>query len=69
LYPGMQLVIDTERLWHVVCHPGPRPRYALITSWESSQAVDRWMHTQQAKPMITIPSVPAQGTRVARPVR
>jgi hypothetical protein len=69
LHPGMQLVIDTERLWHVVWHPGPRPRYALITSWESSQAVDRWMRTQQAKPVITIPGVPAQGTRVARPVR
>ena len=69
LHPGMQLVIDTERLWHVVYHPGPRPRYALITSWESSQVVDRWMRTQQAKPVITIPSVPAQGIRVARPVR
>jgi hypothetical protein len=69
LHPGMQLVIDTERLWHVVWHPGPRPRYALITSWESSQAVDRWMRTQQAKPVITIPGVPAQGTRVARPVK
>jgi hypothetical protein len=69
LHPGMQLVIDTERLWHVVWHPGPRPRYALITSWESSQAVDRWMRTQQAKPITTIPSVPAQGARVARAVR
>lgn len=43
LHPGMQLVIDTERLWHVVWHPGPRPRYALITSWESDQTVDSWI--------------------------
>jgi hypothetical protein len=43
LHPGMQLVIDTERLWHVVWHPGPRPRYALITSWESDAVIDTWM--------------------------
>jgi hypothetical protein len=43
LHPGMQLVIDTERLWHVVWHPGPLPRYALITSWESSDCVDKWI--------------------------
>jgi hypothetical protein len=43
LHPGMQLVIDSERLWHVVWHPGPRPRYALITSWESGEIVDRWI--------------------------
>jgi hypothetical protein len=29
LHPGMRVVIDTERLWHVVWHPGPRPRYAV----------------------------------------
>jgi hypothetical protein len=50
LHPGMQLVIDTERLWHVVWHPGPKPRYALITSWESSPMVDNWMHREQADP-------------------
>jgi len=40
---GRQVVIDTERLWHVVWHPGPQPRYALITSWESGPALDRWI--------------------------
>jgi hypothetical protein len=49
LHPGMQLVIDTERLWHVVWHPGPRPRYALITSWESDKTVDAWIK-QEMKP-------------------
>jgi hypothetical protein len=48
LHPGMQLVIDTERLWHVVWHPGPRPRYALITSWESDQVIDDWIAREAA---------------------
>ena len=46
LHPGMQVVIDTERLWHVVWHPGPQPRYALITSWESSPVIDNWITGQ-----------------------
>lgn len=44
---GAQLVVDSERLWHAVCHPGPAPRYALITSFESGAALDRWMATQR----------------------
>jgi hypothetical protein len=43
LHPGMQLVIDTERLYHVVWHPGPKPRYALITSWESDKTIASWI--------------------------
>jgi hypothetical protein len=43
LHPGMQVVIDSERLWHAVWHPGPRPRYALITSWESDRVIDNWI--------------------------
>ncbi len=46
LHPGRQLVIDTERLWHVVWHPGPRPRYALIASWESDKVLDDWIRRQ-----------------------
>jgi hypothetical protein len=46
LHPGTQVVIDTERLWHVVWHPGPQPRYALITSWESSPVIDSWITSQ-----------------------
>jgi hypothetical protein len=68
LRPGMQLVIDTERLWHVVWHPGPRPRYALITSWESSHVVDCWVRAQLAKPLATLVSVPAQDTRAQSPI-
>jgi hypothetical protein len=46
LHPGMQLVIDTERLWHVVWHAGPAPRYSLITSWESGPVIDNWIASQ-----------------------
>jgi hypothetical protein len=47
LHPGMQLVIDTERLCHVVWHPGPQPRYALITSWESDDVIDKWISNEK----------------------
>jgi hypothetical protein len=47
LHPGMQIVIDTERLYHVVWHPGPRPRYALITSWESDDKLESWMTAER----------------------
>ncbi|HEY6377566.1 MAG TPA: hypothetical protein VI316_00105 [Candidatus Dormibacteraeota bacterium] len=45
---GRQLVIDTERLWHVVCHLGPQPRYALITSLESGPQLEAWMEREKA---------------------
>ena len=41
-----QMVVDTERLWHVVSHLGPEPRYALITSLESGPELDRWIRSQ-----------------------
>lgn len=46
LHSGAQFVIDTQRLWHVVCHPRPEPRYALISSWESGPALDAWINSQ-----------------------
>ena len=46
LHPGMQMVIDTERLWHVVHNPGPQPRHALITSFESGDALEAWIASQ-----------------------
>jgi hypothetical protein len=46
LHAGMQFVIDTQRLAHVVHNPGPEPRYALITSWESGDALQAWIDTQ-----------------------
>jgi hypothetical protein len=50
LHKGMQLLIDTERLYHVVWHPGPSPRYALITSWESGDALRRWVERESRVP-------------------
>jgi hypothetical protein len=46
LHAGMQFVIDTQRLWHVVHNPGPEPRYAMITSWESGDALQTWIDAQ-----------------------
>ena len=46
LHPGRQIVIDTERLWHVVHNPGPGPRYSLITSFESGDALQSWIESQ-----------------------
>lgn len=44
LHKGARFVVDTQRLWHVVVHPGDAPRYALITSFESGKVLDDWIH-------------------------
>jgi hypothetical protein len=46
LHRGSQFVVDTQRLWHVVCHTGDEPRYALISSFESGPALERWIDAQ-----------------------
>jgi hypothetical protein len=56
LHPGMQLLIDTERLYHVVWHPGPRPRYSLITSWETSADLERWVDRELAPELTGMPA-------------
>ena len=43
LHRGARFVLDTQRLWHVVCHRGREPRYALIASYESSPALAAWI--------------------------
>lgn len=43
---GAQLVVDSERLFHAVWHPGPGPRYALIVSFESGPDLERWIMAQ-----------------------
>jgi hypothetical protein len=47
LHRGSRYVVDTQRLWHVVVHPGTSPRYALITSFESGPVLERWVDDQQ----------------------
>jgi hypothetical protein len=46
LHRGSQFLLDTQRLWHVVCHGGTGPRYALICSFESGPALERWVRSQ-----------------------
>jgi hypothetical protein len=45
---GAQFVVDSERLYHAVWHPGPEPRYALIVSFESGPALERWIEAERA---------------------
>ncbi len=47
LSKGTRIVVDTQRLWHVVVHPGSEPRYALITSFESGPTLARWIESQR----------------------
>jgi hypothetical protein len=69
LHPGLQVVVDADRLWHTVWHPGPRTRYALVTSWESGPALDAWMRRAGARRGNPPARIPAQGAGEARPVR
>jgi hypothetical protein len=46
---GAQFVVDTERLWHAVCHVGSKPRYALITSFESGPELQKWIDSQRVE--------------------
>ena len=48
LAKGARFVVDTQRLWHVVVHPAARARYALITSFESGPALERWIESERA---------------------
>jgi hypothetical protein len=45
---GARFVVDTQRLWHVVVHNADRPRYALITSFESGPTLERWIDSQSS---------------------
>ena len=48
LHRGSRFIVDTQRLWHVVVHPGSEPRYALITSFESSPVLADWIDSERA---------------------
>ncbi len=66
---GVQVVIDTQRLYHAVWHPGAEPRYCLITSYESGPELDTWISARN--PVISIaspfldPQVIAEGNESA----
>lgn len=53
---GTQVIIDTQRLWHAVWHPGPGRRYCLITSWESGPQLDAYI--QKLNPQTKIDNAP-----------
>jgi hypothetical protein len=44
---GARFLVDTQRLWHVVCHPGAGSRYALISSFESGPALASWVDAER----------------------
>ncbi len=45
---GAQAVVDSEALFHGGYHRGPRTRYALITSFESTPHLQDWMRAHSA---------------------
>ena len=47
LHRGARFVVDTQRLWHVVVHPGDAARYALITSFESGPVLGSWIDAER----------------------
>jgi hypothetical protein len=47
LHRGSRFVVDTQRLWHVVCHPGPGTRYALISSFTAGPSLDAWIAAER----------------------
>jgi hypothetical protein len=51
---GSQFVVDSERMWHGVFHPGDGPRYALIVSFESGDALQAWIDANRAE--VTAPA-------------
>ena len=52
---GAQVVIDTQRLYHAVWHPGDAPRYCLITSYESGPELQSWINDRNPVTSIDSP--------------
>lgn len=44
---GAQFVVDSQRLQHAVFHPGTKPRFALIVSFESGEELEQWIESQR----------------------
>lgn len=54
---GAQVVIDTQRLYHAVWHPGDEPRYCLITSYESGPELGAWIDARHPVARIDSPAI------------
>ncbi len=52
---GAQVVLDTQRLYHSVWHPGAEPRYCLITSYESGPELESWILARKPVNRIVTP--------------
>lgn len=63
LAAGTQMILDTQRLWHAVWHPGPAARYCLITSWESGPELAAYV--AQLRGVSRVPSPPLAPELVA----
>src|SRR6266571_4330534 len=61
---GAQVIIDTQRLWHAVWHPGDEPRYCLITSWESGPELDAYI--EKLNPQSKVDSAPIDAEFAAK---
>lgn len=55
---GKQVLVDSQRLYHGGYHHGTVTRYALISTFESSPALERWIDTQIPKPATVSPQEP-----------
>ena len=47
---GAQVMVDSQRLYHGGYHQGTATRYALISTFESSPALERWIDSQLLEP-------------------
>jgi hypothetical protein len=54
---GTQVIIDTQRLWHSVWHPGTEPRYCLITSWESGPELGSYIRAHNPQTRVANPAL------------
>ncbi len=57
---GAQVIVDTQRLYHAVWHPGSEPRYCLITSWESGPQLESYIAKYNAVSRVDSPPVPQE---------
>jgi len=60
---GTQVIIDTQRLWLAVWHPSDKPRYCLITSYESGPELDAYISAKNG--VSRIPSAPIDAAVLA----
>ena len=48
---GAQFIVDSQRLWHAVWHPGDRPRYCVVSSLTSGPELGSWIDQHRRAPV------------------